>query len=303
MKKKLISVLASAGICISTLTAALPVDFSEITAYAAADYPVQEFRIAMADTDNNVTSEGTALAPSAEKGTENEKWSLNYVSSGVYEIVNSATGQILTANGSSVSLADDTDGASQRWKIEGVQKDYDGYYLYYKITSNADSSKALTYTEGAGFGLSAYSGGEYQKYKINLDGLEGFAADCMTSSGEKAGTVGGLFGEVVYVSTADELEKQLDSVGAQTIVITADIDMQKKGNTRIRDNKTIVGSYGKHTIYDSQFRTNDAYGAENDSPSDNIVFRNLDMEAKNVPNRILINIWSSRQIWIDQCQF
>ena len=303
MKKKLISVLASAGIGVSAMTAAFPVDFGGITAYAAADYPVQEFRLAMADTDNNVTSAGTALAPSAENGTENEKWSLNYVSSGVYEIVNSATGQILTANGSSVSLADDTDGASQRWKIEGVQKDFDGYYLYYKITSNADSSKALTYTEGAGFGLSAYSNGEYQKYKINLDGLEGFASDCMTSSGEKAGTVGGLFGEVVYVSTADELEKQLNSVGAQTIVITADIDMQKKGNTRIRDNKTIVGSYGKHTIYDSQFRTNDAYGAENDSPSDNIVFRNLDMEAKNVPNRILINIWSSRQIWIDHVTF
>ena len=126
MKKKLISVLASAGIGISAMTAAFPVDFGEITAYAAADYPVQEFRLAMADTDNNVTSAGTALAPSAEKGTENEKWSLNYVSSGVYEIVNSATGQILTANGSSVSLANDTDGASQRWKIEGVQKDFDG---------------------------------------------------------------------------------------------------------------------------------------------------------------------------------
>ena len=216
MKKKLISVLASAGIGISAMTAALPVNFCEITAYAAADYPVQEFRLAMADTDNNVTSSGTALAPSAEKGTENEKWSLNYVSSGVYEIVNSATGQILTANGSSVSLADDTDGASQRWKIEGVQKDFDGYYLYYKITSNADSSKALTYTEGAGFGLSAYSGGEYQKYKINLDGLEGFAANCMTSSGEKAGTVGGLFGETVVVTTIDQLKSALDSKEPKT---------------------------------------------------------------------------------------
>ena len=108
---------------------------------------------------------------------------------------------------------------------------------------------------------------------------------------------------MVYVSTADELEKQLDSVGAQTIVITANIDMQKKSHTRIRDNKTIVGSYAAHTIYDSQFRTNDVYGAEDDSPSDNIVFRNLDMQAKNVANRILINIWSSRQIWIDHVNF
>ncbi|MEE3405367.1 MAG: RICIN domain-containing protein, partial [Acutalibacteraceae bacterium] len=116
-------------------------------------------------------------------------------------------------------------------------------------------------------------------------------------------TIGGLLGEVVYVSTADDLVKQLDSVGAQTIVITGDIDMQSKGNTRIRDNKTIVGCYGSHTIYDCQLRTNDAYGAEDDSPSDNIVFRNLKMVAKNTPNRILINIWSSRQIWIDHIYF
>jgi len=274
-----------------------------LEADAAVSYPVQLFRLGIADTDNNVTADGTALAPSEMTGTAAEKWSVNYVSAGVFEIVNAASGQILTANGSGVSLANDTDGADQRWKIEGVQKDFDGYYLYYKITSNADSSKALTYTEGVGFSLSSYSGGVYQKYKLNLDGLEGFAADCMTSSGEKAGTIGGLLGEVVYVSTADDLEKQLNTVGAQTIVVTGDIDMQKKGNTRIRDNKTIVGCYGSHTVYDCQLRTNDAYGAENDSPSDNIVFRNLKMVAKNTPNRILINIWSSRQIWIDHIYF
>ena len=79
--------------------------------------------------------------------------------------------------------------------------------------------------------------------------------------------------------------------------------MQNKSHTRIRDNKTIVGSYGNKTIYDSQFRTNDTYGAVDDNPSDNIIFRNLNMIAKNVKNRILINIWSSRQIWVDHCTF
>ena len=48
--------------------------------------------------------------------------------------------------------------------------------------------------------------------------------------------------------------------------------MQNKFHTRIRDNKTIVGSYGSKTIYDSQFRTNDTYGAVDDNPSDNIIF-------------------------------
>lgn len=305
MKKRIRSLFSAAIIGFSYLGMSNLYITSEtnIEAHAAISYPIQEFRLAMADTDNNVVSNGTAIAPSVMTGEENEKWSLNYISSGVYEIVNSKDGRILTANGAGVTLAEDIDSADQRWQIEGVQNDFDGYVLYYKITSSADTSKSLTYTEGAGFGLSNYTGDTYQKYKINLDGLEGFAANAMTGKGEKAGTIGGLLGEVVYVSTADELEKQLNSVGAQTIVITGNIDMQKKGNTRIRDNKTIVGCYGSHTIYDSQFRTNDAYGDINDSPSDNIIFRNLKMVAKNVPNRILINVWSSRQIWIDHIYF
>lgn len=306
MEKKFYSIFTAAIVstaCMSGIIPAVDSEYEQLTANAAVSYPVQEFRLAMSDTDNNVTANGTSLAPSVMTGADNEKWSLNYVSSGVYEIVNSADGKILTANGSGVTLANDTDSAYQRWNIEGVQKDFDGYYLYYKITSNADSSLALTYTEGAGFGLSGYSDGEYQKYKINLDGLEGYAANCMTPDGEKAGTIGGLLGEVVYVSTADELEKQANTTEPKTIVVTADIDMQKKSHTRVRDNKTIVGCYGNHTIYDSQFRTNNEYGNEGDNPSDNIIFRNLKMVAKNVPNRILINIWSARQIWIDHIYF
>ena len=302
-KRKALSAMTAAVLAASA-AAALPAGpMQGINASAAVSYPVQKFRLGMSDTDNNVAADGVRLIPQQLTGTESEKWTVNYISSGVFEIVSAGSGNVLTANGTGVSLSADTDAAGQRWKIEAVQKDFDGYALYYKITSNADSSKALTYTEGSGFSLKAYSGETYQKYKLNLDGLEGFAANCMTASGEKAGTIGGLLGEVVYVSTADELEKQLNTVGAQTIVITADIDMQKKGNTRIRDYKTIVGCYGSHTVYDSQFRTNDAYGAADDSPSDNIIFRNLKMVAKNAPNRILINVWSSRQIWIDHIYF
>ena len=266
-------------------------------------YPLQYFRIAIGDTDNNIVASGTSLSPSHHTGKNHEKWYLNYKSSGVFQLANASSTQVMTANGSNVSLANNSNSSTQNWKIEGVQKDYDGYYLYYKITSNADSSKALTYTANKGFSLTNYSGTNYQKFKLNLDGLEGFAANCKTSSGEKAGTIGGLLGAIVYVTTADQLEAQLNSVGAQTIVINANIDMKAKSNTRIRDNKTIVGSFKYHTIYDSQFRTNDAYGAANDSPSDNIIFRNLDMEARSNANKILINIWSSRQIWIDHINF
>ena len=256
-------------------------------------YPLQYFRIGIGNTDNNVVASNSSLAPSHHTGKSIEKWHLNYKSANSFQIVNASNNQVMTANGTKITLSNNSNSSDQNWSIEGVQKDYDGYYLYYKIVNGGDS-KALTYTANSGFSLTKYGGVNYQKFKINLDGLEGFAANCKTSSGEKAGTIGGLFGPVVQVSTADELEKQLNSVGAQTIVINANIDMKSKGNTRIRDFKTIVGSFKYHTIYDSQFRTNDAYGAANDSPSDNIIFRNLDMQAKNVANRILINVWSSR---------
>ena len=279
-----------------------------VSAFAAVDYPVQEFRFGIGNTDRNITisgkNAGDYLSSATIKGTDDEKWSLNYISAGVYEIVNSATGMIVTNENGLATLAKDTDGANQRWKIEAIEKDFDGYDLYYKIVSNAEPTQALTFDINSNsISVDGYAKGDYQKFKLNLDGLEGFAANAMTPKGEKAGTIGGLLGEVVYVSDADNLEKQLNSKGAQTIVITADIDMQKKSNTRVRDNKTIVGQYGKHTIYDCQFRTNDAWGTAGEVPSDNIIFRNLKMVAKNVPNRILINIWSSRQIWIDHIYF
>ena len=140
-------------------------------------YPLQYFRIGIGDTDNNVIISGTNLVPSHHTGKNYEKWYVNYKSAGVFQICNGSNNQVLTANGSYVAVANNANSAAQNWKIEGVQKDYDGYYLYYKITSNADSSKALTYLANKGFTLTNYSGTNYQKFKLNLDGLEGFAAN------------------------------------------------------------------------------------------------------------------------------
>lgn len=310
MKKKICSLITSAAMCTafaaSTLFTGVNEQSVSLTADAAsAAYPVQEFRLGMSDTDNNVTANNGSLAPSVEKGTDNEKWSLNYVSSGVYEIVNSADGKILTANGSGVSLAADTDGANQRWKIEGVQKDFEGYYLYYKITSDADPSKALTYTDGAGFGLSSYSGAEYQKYKLNLDGLEGYAANCMTSSGEKAGTIGGLLGETVYVSTVGDMVDAMKSNDPLTIVVNANLDFKdwSKMDQKIEDDKTIVGSYAANNLYDLQWRTDDFYGDASKPPSNNIVVRNISVTSRTLNGKVMIQVYSSRNVWFDHCTF
>lgn len=300
--KRILSAVLSAAAVITSIPFSFA--YQNMEASAAVSYPVQKFLMGISDTDRSVNASGTALKSDTANGTNSEEWTLNYVSSGVYEIVSTASGNILTSSGSGVVLAKDTDSDSQRWKIEGVQKDFDGYYLYYKITSNADSSKSLTFNPNSNsFTLASYSGDGYQKYKINLEGCEGFAGNAMCDEGEKACTIGGLFGETVFVSNDTDLIKYLNDTKPYTIVVNGNIDMQSHSHTRIRDNKTIVGSYGSKTIADSQFRTNNEYGIENDNPSDNIIFKNIDFQAVNVPNRILINIWSSRQIWIDHCSF
>ena len=276
--------------------------------FAAVDYPKQEFRFGIADTDRNITilkaEEGSTLTSSKIQGTLDEKWTLNYISAGVYEIVNSKTGLLVTSENGVAKLLKDTDAANQRWKIESVQKDFDGYSLYYKVVSNADSKVGLTFDVNSNsLKVATYSGDNYQKFKLNLDGLEGYAANANTPNGEKAGTIGGLLGDVVVVTTDTDLVEELKKTEPKTVVVCADIDMQKRSHTRLRDNKTLVGCYGSHTLYDPFFRTNNEYGTEGDEPSDNIIFRNLKMVAKNQPNRILINVWSSRQIWIDHIYF
>lgn len=277
-------------------------------AFAAVDYPKQEFRFGIADTDRNITilkaEEGSTLTSSKIQGSLDEKWTLNFISTGVYEIVNSKTGLLVTSENGVAKLLKDTDAANQRWKIESVQKDFDGYALYYKVVSNADSKVGLTFDVNSNsLKVATYSGDNYQKFKLNLDGLEGYAANANTPNGEKAGTIGGLLGDVVVVTTDTDLVEELKKTEPKTVVVCADIDMQKHSHTRLRDNKTLVGCYGNHTLYDPFFRTNNEYGTEGDEPSDNIIFRNLKMVAKNQPNRILINVWSSRQIWIDHIYF
>ena len=267
-------------------------------------YPLQLFRLAIGDTYHNIIASGSALYSSPHTGKPLEKWYLKYIRADVFLIINALNNLVMTGKGNEVTLEKEKDNSEdQYWKFDGVENDYDGYALFYRILNNGNSSKALTFVNNTGFLLKEYKGEIYQKYKINLDGLEGFAANCKTTSGEKAGTIGGLFGPLIEVTTADELESELKKVGPKTIVIKENIDMKTKMHTRIRDYTTIVGSFDKHTLYDTHFRTNNEYGTEGDEPSDNIVFRNLEIQRVSERGRISINIWSSRQIWFDHISF
>ncbi len=282
---------------------------------AASDfsYPVQQFRMGIADTNRNVNiSEAESGAPvtsDRNNGTSAENWYLNYISAGVYEIVSADTGLVLTAESGSCTVSADTDAANQRWNITSVQKDFEGFDLYYKITSNADSSKALTFTPDTNsFSMESYSGAAYQKYKLNLKGLEGFAANAKVSGGEKAGTIGGLLGETVFVDTTEECVAAMKRTEPLTIVLTANVDFSSwsKEDQKIEDDKTILGSYSANIVYDTQWRNDDFYGSEDKPPSNNIVIQNLHLRATKLTNNsgvILVYIYCGRNVWFDHNDF
>lgn len=307
---KLFSVVMAAAVAFSSFSANFSFDSEPITAAAAeVNYPVQELRFGIGDTNRSIsisdTADGSYISSLSElnTGTDNAKWYLNYISAGVYEIVSSSTGYILTNQGGLAVISPDTDAANQRWQITPVQQDSEGYDLYYKIVSDEDTNAALTFdADSNSISVDSYSGDLYQKYRLNLDGLQGYAANCMVDGQEKAGTIGGLLGETVFVDTDDELKSAMLKEEPLTIVLTTDLDWHPYGQQEIRSDKTLVGAYGV-TLKDAQLRTCPNDTNSSTPPSDNLVFRNLTFLAKDSTNCMLFNIYSSRQIWIDHCTF
>lgn len=312
MKHKLTALLAALTMAVSMMPT---VPTMQVTA-AGADtfsYPVQEFRFGIGDTNRSITISGTNsgdYVSSAEfLGNRTQKWYLNYIASGVYEIVNSQTGYVLTNEGGLAVTSPDTDGANQRWHITAVSQDFEGNDLYYKIVSNADSTAALTFdTESNSFSVDSYTGALYQTYKLNLDGLEGFAGNCMVNGKEKAGTIGGLLGETVFCDTVEKAVAALDSTEPKTVVVTANLNFvnQGKDKQRIRDDKTLVGSYKANTITDCLLRNDDFWGKD-DRPSQNIVIRNMTFRGEYLSSggsgNLLLQFYGVRNLWLDHNSF
>ncbi len=311
-RNKRTALLAALAMAVSMMPA---VPVMEATAAGAdtLNYPVQELRFGIGDTNRNLTISGTDsgdYVSSAEfLGNRTQKWYLNYISSGVYEIVNSQTGYILTNEGGLAVTSPDTDGANQRWQITAVSQDFEGNDLYYKIVSNADSTAALTFdAESNSFMVDTYTGNLYQTYKLNLDGLEGFAGNCMVNGKEKAGTIGGLLGETVFCDTVEEVVSALDSKESKTVVITQNVNFvnQAKDKQRIRDDKTLVGSYQANTITDCLLRNDDFWGKD-DRPSQNIVIRNITFHGEYLngdgSGNLLLQFYGVRNLWLDHNSF
>lgn len=284
-----------------------------VSALCAAEvaYPVQEFRLGVGNTDRNLAgvSKNSSVISETFRGEKSQKWSLDYLRDGVYRIVNSETGKVLTNRNGLVTMEEKREEAEQCWRIVSVEKDFEGYDLYYKIVNDAHPDNGLALDSASNsFRVEKYSGKIFQKFKINLDGLEGYAANAQVSGKEKAGTIGGLLGKTVIVSTVSDLVSALDSREPLTVVLNGDIDMvnQNKVNQRIRDNKTLVGAFGNNTIYDSQLRNDDFYGKDT-APSNNIVIRNISFVARQLNSSgsgvILLSIYGGRNIWIDHNSF
>ncbi len=301
---------------------------TQLTASAiSADYPAQLMNIAAKDNSGVLTENGTADNSSLSvKPLGNDlspSWRFDRVgadSKGTFfKLVNAQSGRMLTPSGYIVK--DGTDvimyGAestqSQHWYIVPVKNDSHGNGLYYKIVNYSDTSLALTQGK-SGMILANYTGADNQLWLLNCDGLQGFAGYCFddNTGNIKAGDIGGLFGEVVEAGDFATLKKYAESDTPYTIVVTKNISvtelnlngeryMCSAGRIYVRNNKTIIGSYGNHSLYNVQFCTNSGKGV-----GDNIIIRNFesshDAESNN-NDSIQFYFGSGHNIWVDHITF
>lgn len=266
-------------------------------------YPVQQINLSIFDSTRLLrATEDALLRAEFSDGKESQNWHLRYIERGVYEIVNGSTEYVLTQR-EEEAVVDAAIGSNlQRWNIIGVDRDFLGNDLYYKIV-NVSTGKALTFERGGNrILLTDYNATGSQKWKINCRGLEGFAANCSTQEGEKAANIGGLFGETIFVSTADQLKASLARTEPLTIVLTENVDCSGENyDWMIEDNKTLIGSYAANQMRDCKLRTNDYFGVKD--PSDNIIIKNISFQIEVNKNMMAIAVYSSKNIWVDHCTF
>jgi pectate lyase len=104
------------------------------------------------------------------------------------------------------------------------------------------------------------------------------------------GTIGGVGGATVTVTTTDELLEAIDTVGALIIRVQGTIDIESKQG--VRPNKTIIGVGTNATINGGGF---DFYRSYNVIVR-NLVFTNADDDSINIGQE-------SHHIWIDHNEF
>ena len=302
-------------------------DNTVLVSAISADYPMQLINIAANDNSGVLTENGTTDNSSLSvKGIGNDlspSWRFDYVGTdskgAFFKIVNAQSGRILTPEGYGVRagvnvvvFGSESD-KTQHWYVVPVKNDRLGNGLYYKIVNYMDTSLAITRTSG-GVSLSTFTGADNQLWLLNSDGLQGFAGYCKNDNtgSPKASTIGGLFGPVVEVQTFDELKKYATADEPYTIVVSNNISvyqlnqngerfMCSAGRIYVKSNKTIIGSYGAHTLFNVQFCT-----SSNNGVGDNIIIKNFDMKhdaESNHNDSIVCYFGSGKNIWVDHVSF
>lgn len=111
-----------------------------------------------------------------------------------------------------------------------------------------------------------------------------------------SGVTGGWNGSVVEINTLAELNQYIGDSIARVLVINSDIKASQLTKVNLGSNKSIIGSFGNHTLYNVHLRATPS--------SKNIIFQNLifqhSMEIKNNDDiQLYLNYGS--QYWIDHC--
>lgn len=332
MRKKLRSVFIAVMLCFSVIFGTMPIAGKQSALFtvnaASVDYPMQLMNIAVKDNSKVLTENGTAdlssLSVKALGGDLAAAWRFDRVNTDAngtfFKLVNAESGRMLTpkgynvTNGASVVMYGSESHKTQHWYVIPVKNDRLGNGLYYKIVNYSDTSLALTHSAN-GMTLSSYTGADEQLWLLNSDGLQGFAGYCQNDNtgNIKAGDIGGLFGEVVEAATFDELKKYAESETPYTIVVTKNISVTSltmdsqnhyycpDGRIYVRSNKTIIGSYGAHTLYNVQFCTSASKGVGN-----NVIIKNFDMQhdmKSNGNDSIVVYFGSGENLWVDHVTF
>ncbi|HOR21409.1 MAG TPA: RICIN domain-containing protein, partial [Ruminococcus sp.] len=317
-------------ISLTMLAAWLLPMFGGITLDASAvstDYPPQLMNIATKDSSKvlteNGTTDGSSLSVKALGSDLSCSWRFDRVgadSKGTFfKLVNAQSGRLLTpkgysaTSGNSVIMYGSESDKTQHWYVVPVKQDHLGNDLYYKIVNHSDTNLALT-QGSSGMTLSAYTGADSQLWLLNADGLQGFAGYCSddTTGQIKAADIGGLFGEVVEVTTFDDLKKYATSDTPYTIVVTKNLSvtdlnlngeryMCQAGRIYVHNNKTIIGSYNAHTLFNVQFCTSSKSGVGN-----NIIIKNFESQhdaESNNNDSIQFYFGSGKNIWADHITF
>lgn len=332
MKKKLSAFMTAFFVCLSVICGAIS-GYTEIAeplaAFAASvDHPAQLMTIATKDNSKvlteNGTDDGSSITVKALGNDLSFSWRFDRVGANsigtFFKITNVQSGRLITpknynvTEGTDVIIYGSESHQCQHWFVVPVKNDRLGNGLYYKIVNYSDPDLALTQGSN-GMNLVKYTGADNQLWLLNADGLQGFAGYCSNDNtgNIKAADIGGLFGEVVEVTTFADLKKYAESNDPYTIIVKDNISVTElasdsqnhlycpDGRIYVRSNKTIIGSYGKHTLYNVQFCTSSGKGV-----GDNIIIKNLEMghdEKSNGNDSIVVYFGSGENLWVDHVTF